>query len=197
MSAKRLTKQVVDALQPGAVDYVQWCGKLPGFGCRVRPSGRKSLIAMYRAGGRNTTPRKVTIGAFGKITVEEARIEAGKILAKAELGDDVAAERARIRAGMTVAELCDEYLVEGIDKKKPSTIVTDESRIERHIRPLLGRERIGAVTRADVTRFLRDVANGKTARDTKTGKHGRSIVRGGRGAPPERCGCSAASSPSR
>ena len=73
MSAKRLTKQVVDALQPGASEYVQWCGKLPGFGCRVRPSGHKSFIAMYRAGGRNTTPRKVTIGAYGKITVEEAR----------------------------------------------------------------------------------------------------------------------------
>ena len=137
---------------------------------------------MYRAGGRNTTPRKVTIGVFGKLTVEEARTAAGRVLAKAELGDDVAAERARIRAEMTVSELCDEYLVEGIDKKKASTIVTDRSRIERHIRPLLGRKRIGAVTRADVTRFLRDVANGKTARDTKTGKHGRSIVRGGRGA---------------
>ena len=137
---------------------------------------------MYRAGGRNTTPRKVTIGVFGKLTVEEARTAAGRVLAKAELGDDVAAERARIRAEMTVSELCDEYLVEEIDKKKASTIVTDRSRIERHIRPLLGRKRIGAVTRADVTRFLRDVANGKTARDTKTGKHGRSIVRGGRGA---------------
>jgi integrase len=182
MSARRLTKQVVDGLQPRTVDYVQWCGKLPGFGCRVRPSGHKSFITMYRAGGRNTPPRKVTIGSYGKLTVEEARTEAGKILAKAELGDDVAAERARVRAEMTVSELCDEYLREGIDNKKLSTIITDKSRIERHIRPLLGGKRIGAVTRGDIAKFLRDVANGKTARDTKTGRHGRSIVKGGRGA---------------
>jgi hypothetical protein len=39
----------------------RWCGKLPGFGCRVRATGHKSFIVMYRAGGRNATPRKVTI----------------------------------------------------------------------------------------------------------------------------------------
>src|ERR1700719_2935984 len=128
MTSKRLTKTVVDALRPNGQDYVEWCGKLRGFGCRVRPSGHKSFIAMYRAGGRNSAARKVTIGAYGKITVEEARAEAAKILAKAELGNDVAAERARARAEITVSALCDEYLVEGVGNKKESTIATDRSR---------------------------------------------------------------------
>jgi integrase len=126
--------------------------------------------------------RKVTIGTYGKLTVEEAREAALKILAKAELGDDVAATRAKQRAEITVAQLCDEYLVDGCDLKKESTIVTDKSRIERHIKPLLGRKRIGEVKRADIERFMRDVANGKTAHDEKTGKHGRAIVTGGKGA---------------
>ena len=182
MTTKRLTKQIIDGLVPRPTDYVLWCGKLPGFGCRVRPSGHKSFIAMYRAGGRNATPRKVTIGVYGKLTVEQAREEASKILAKAELGEDVALLRARTRAEMTVSELCDEYMREGVDHKKPSTIATDHSRIECHIRPLLGRKRIGVVTRADIGQFLRDVAAGKARRNTKTGKHGLSIVRGGRGA---------------
>lgn len=65
MTGKRLTKQIVDDLAPRDTDYVVWCGKLPGFGCRVRPSGHKSFIVMYRAGGRNATPRKVTIGRAG------------------------------------------------------------------------------------------------------------------------------------
>ena len=182
MTSKRLTKSVVDGLHPNGQDYVAWCRQLRGFGCRVRPSGHKSFIAMYRAGGRNSAARKVTIGAYGKITVEEARAEATKILAKAELGNDVAAERARARAEMTVSALCNEYLDEGLVNKKPSTIATDKSRIERHIRPLLGRKRIGEVTRGDVAKFLRDVAQGKTARDVKTGKRGRSIVKGGKGA---------------
>src|SRR5437868_820993 len=105
MTARRLTKRIVDDLIPRNTDYVVWCGQLKGFGCRVRATEHKSFIAMYRTGGRNTPQRKVTIGAYGKITVEEARQEAAKILAKAELGQDVALQRARERAEMTVANL--------------------------------------------------------------------------------------------
>jgi integrase len=140
-----------------------------------------SYVAMYRTGGRNTPLRKVTIGKVGKLTAEEARKEAEAILAKAELGQDVAQERAKARAEQTVAELCDIYLAEGCDTKKASTIISDRGRIERHIKPLLGRKLICEVTSPDVERFLRDVANGKTAADVKTGKHGRAIVRGGKG----------------
>jgi hypothetical protein len=66
MTARRLTKQIVDALTPRDTDYVEWCGKLRGFGCRVRPSGRKAFICQYRVGGRNAPLRKVTIGGYGK-----------------------------------------------------------------------------------------------------------------------------------
>ena len=182
MAMDRLTKTVVDGLEPRVSDYVTWCGKLPGFGCRVRPSGSKSFIAQYRVGGRNSPVRKVTIGTYGKLTVEQARDKAAKVLAKAELGEDVAGDRAKERAEMMVAHLCDEYLAEGCESKKASTLATDRGRIERHIKPLLGKKRIGEVQRLDVERFLRDVANGKTATDVKTGKHGRAIVTGGKGA---------------
>ncbi len=181
MSAKRLSKEVIDGLETKASDYVQWCGKLAGFGCRVRPSGAKSFIVQYRVGGRNTPVRKITIGAFGKLTVEAARKSASEILAKAELGEDVAARRSKKRAEMSVAQLCDEYLVDGCALKKASTIITDRGRIERHIKPLLGKKPISEVGRADIERFMRDVANGKTAVNIKTGKHGRAIVTGGKG----------------
>lgn len=182
VNSKKLTKQVVDGLPITAKDHVIWCGKLPGFGCRIRPSGHKTFIVMYRVGGRNAALQKVTIGAYGKITVEEARVEAVKILAKAELGEDVGAERARVRAEMTLSQLCSEYLDQGVENKKASTLATDRSRISRHIIPLLGKKRIGEVKQADVSRFLRDIATGRTARDVKTIKHGRSIVKGGKGA---------------
>lgn len=181
MASGKLTKSVVDSLVPSERDYVRWCRILHGFGCRVRSTGHKSFIAQYRAGGRNAAVRKVTIGTYGKITVEQAREEAARILAKAELGEDVALQRARIRAEITVSELCDEYLRDGVEHKKASTLATDRSRIESHIRPLLGGKRIGAVSRADIAQFLRDVSQGKTRRDARTRKHGRSIVRGGRG----------------
>ena len=52
----------------------------------------------------------------------------------------------------------------------------------RHIVPLLGAKRVIELTKADVNRFLRDVASGKTATVEKTKKlRGKSIVRGGSG----------------
>ena len=150
----------VDRLKADGRDYVIWCSDLPGFGCRVRASGSKSFIVQYRLGGRNSTARKVTIGACTKLTADDARKAAAKVLAKAELGEAVAAERARKRAEMTVAQLCDEYIGRGCVAKKDATLSTDKGRIERHIKPLLGRRRIGDVRRGDVEAFLNDVANG-------------------------------------
>jgi integrase len=182
MDGQKLTKRVVDALPVRSTEYVLWCGQLAGFGCRVWPSGKKTFITQYRVGGAKSPTRKVTIGVLGKFTVEQARDEAIRILAQAQLGEDEAANRASFRAEMTVAELCDEYMREGVDHKKPSTIASDHCRIDSHIKPLLGKKRISEVTGADISKFLRDIANGKARRDQKTAKkRGRSIVRGGKG----------------
>lgn len=181
MANPRITKRTIDALEADGRDYVRWDSELKGFGVRVRPSGAKSFVSVYRTGGRNSPLRKVTIGAVGKIEVKKAREAARKIIAGAELGHDHAAERARVRAEMTLAQVCDLYLAEGCETKKASTFVTDRGRIERHIKPLLGKKRVGEVTRVDVERFLRDVASGKTAADVKTKKRGRAIVQGGKG----------------
>lgn len=80
-----------------------------------------------------------------------------------------------------MAELCEQYLLHGCGTKKASTLATDRGRIERHIKPLMGRRKVQEVTRADVKKFLQDIARGKTAADIKTGKRGRAIVRGGQG----------------
>jgi integrase len=172
----------VDALEARDSDYVTWCGHLPGFGLRVRPSGRKTFVAQYDFGGRRGVTRKVTIGAYGPWTVDDARKKAREILTDAKRGIDVAGEKSKRRAEMTVAELCDDYLKQGCDNKKPSTLATDRGRIERHIKPRLGKRRISDITKVDIATFMREIANGKTATDVKTGKHGRAIVTGGKGA---------------
>lgn len=181
MVSGRITKRTVDGLKPAAKEFVHWDGELTGFGVRVRPTGSMSFVAVYRTGGRNTPLRRVTIGTVGKIEADKAREEARVIIRQAELGHDRAAEKAKARAEMTFAQLCDLYLAEGCDTKKPSTLVSDRGRIERHIKPLLGKKRVGEIERGDVERFMRDVANGKTAADVKTGKFGRAIVEGGKG----------------
>ncbi|MBO6756348.1 MAG: tyrosine-type recombinase/integrase [Roseibium sp.] len=180
MSNERLTKTIVERAEPRASDHTIWCGKLRGFGCRVWPSGKKTFIAQYRIGGRSGKLRKKTLGTYGVLTVDQARKEAEKYLALAQTGQDLAGEERQVRTEMTVSELCDEYLEHGVALKKASTVATDVGRINAHIRPLLGKRKISTVKRADIERFMHDVAKGKTAHDKRTEK-GRSIVRGGKG----------------
>jgi integrase len=95
---------------------------------------------------------------------------------------DPAEARDEAKNDLTISDLCDLYRTEGCTTKKPSTLATDRGRIERHIKPVLGKMRVRQVRRADVERLLRDVADGKTATDKKTGPRGRAIVTGGKGA---------------
>lgn len=183
----KLTKTVVDSLKPGTPDYFVWDDLLPGFGVRVRPSGRKTYIAQYRAGGRT---RRVKIGHHGPLTVEEARKEAKAILGDVARGEDPQEDRITRRKTLTVAQLCDTYIEtaeagmirgKGGRAKKASTLATDCGRIERHIKPLLGTKLVTEVTPADVNRFIRDVASGKTAVVEKTKPRGKAVVEGGTG----------------
>ena len=179
----RLTKAVIDRADPKEPDYFLWDGELKGFGVKIAKGGRKSYVCKYRVGSGRTAPtRRMTIGAHGSPwTIDQARAEARKILGRVANGDDPAKEKQDAKRQITVAELCDLYVEQGCATKKPSTLVTDRGRIERHIKPLLGKKKVPDVTRADIKRFLQDVANGKTANDVKTGLHGRAIVRGGKG----------------
>ena len=52
---------------------------------------------------------------------------------------------------------------------------------ERHIKPRLGRLAVADVTRADVERFMHEIAEGKTAATIKTRKRGLARVTGGKG----------------
>jgi integrase len=173
----RITKRIVDGM---AANTTIWDDELPGFGVRCRESGGKFYFLKYRVGARQ---RWATVGRHGAPwTSEQARKEALRLLGEIASGNDPGVVREADRKASTMGQLCDVYLAEGVATKKASTVRNDVSRIERHIRPLLGHHKIRDVTRADVERFQRDVASGKTAKDQRTGYRGRSIVTGGTGA---------------
>jgi site-specific recombinase XerD len=130
--------------------------------------------------------RWFTIGKHGSPwTPDMARDEARKLLVNVTEGSDPAADKATTRKAATVAELCDQYLaavesgrllIRG-KPKKPSTLVTDRSRIFAHIKPLLGSRKVATVMSQDVEQFMHDVATGKTAKPRTGGAH----VEGGKG----------------
>jgi integrase len=183
MATVKLSKRVVDAASKEARVLFLWDSELTGFGLKVTPVGKKVYVCQYRlGGGRRGTVKRYTIGAHGAPwTVDSARAEAKRVLAVAATGGDPAVDKQEARRALTVAELCDIYLKEGCATKKASTLATDRGRIERHIKPLLGNKKAVSVTRADVRRFLQDVATGKTAANVKTKPRGRAIVKGGKG----------------
>ncbi len=182
MPVGKITKRAVDAANPDGRDAYLWDSELTGYGLKVTPGGTRVYLVQYRLGGRRGRTRRVTIGKHGSPwTPETARKEAKRLLGEVAAGRDPAEEKAKARDDMTVDELCDLYLAEGCSTKKPSTLSVDRGRIERHIKPLLGRKRARSVTRSDVERLLRDVAAGKTARVEKTRPRGRANVRGGKG----------------
>ena len=158
MPSSKITKSVVDNAISGETDWFLWDTELTGFGLKISKGGRKSYVCQYRtAGGRSGDDRRLTIGQHGSPwTVEIARAEARKILGRAANGEDPALEKQDLKKRLSVAELCDQYLQHGCGTKKASTLATDRGRIERHIKPLLGRKKVQDVTRADVKKFLQD-----------------------------------------
>ncbi|TDH38561.1 site-specific integrase [Pseudohoeflea suaedae] len=186
----KITKTFLDKQEPRDQPYIVWCSDLVGFGVRVFPSGRKVFYCDYRT--RDTLQRRrMSIGAYGKLTVEEARNQARIVLGDAVKGEDPANERRTRRKSLTVNQLCDDYLDaaekglilgKGRRPKKPSTLYIDRGRIERHIRPLLGGKLVVDLSRADINKFVADVTTGKTAKVEKTGRlRGKSVVQGGAG----------------
>ncbi|HRO00971.1 MAG: tyrosine-type recombinase/integrase [Devosia sp.] len=184
----KLTKRIVDAADVREKDYFVWDDELPGFGLRVFASGKRSYLIQYRAAGRT---RRYTIGLHGVWTPETARQEAKVQLGRVARGDNPSEERQLDHKAITVKELCALYtadlnagliLGKGGRPKKPTTIVTDTGRIERHIIPLIGARRVKDLTKADINKVLKDIMAGKTRVAVKTKKlRGKAIVRGGAG----------------
>src|SRR5258708_30060687 len=114
----KLTKRVVDAARAARGELFLWDDELPGFGLRVKASGAKSFLVQYRnANGRS---RRLTVGRYGVLTVEEGRRQAKLALAAVVKGADPAESKKLARGAMMIEELCVGYL----GKAKAGLILT-------------------------------------------------------------------------
>jgi Arm DNA-binding domain len=119
----RITKRLVDGLKAGKEEYFIWDDKHVGFGVRVQPSGAMSYVVKYRAGsGRGAPTRRVTLNQVGKITPDQARDLARKVLGSAAHGSDPAATKAAGRRAATLGEVAECFLAHHAEaKRKAST----------------------------------------------------------------------------
>src|SRR3954467_13028045 len=96
----KLTKGTIDALPILSSDKIYWDTGSPGFGVKVTPKGRKVFIVLYRTGGAGSRLRKYTIGAYGRVTLHQARVAAQRIYAARLEGRDPASEKREAKRRM-------------------------------------------------------------------------------------------------
>jgi integrase len=173
-----LTQRTVDALRAGAAEQFLWDDGLPGFGIRLKPSGKATYLIQYRIGRRT---RRTAIGSTRTYKLEKAREKARRMLVAAKDGIDHSAVKRAGRRAESIKELAERYLAEYAgERKKVSSATTDSRNIRNHILPLIGTLPVRDVTRADVEAFMRKVRSGATARQEKLARTLRR-VRGGPG----------------
>ena len=97
MPKAKLTKRLIDDLQPGLKDAFYWDTDITGLALKVTPKGKKTFLVQYRPGGRKSPTRKVFIGPYSTVTLHKARKEAKRILGLRADGRDPALEMQQAR----------------------------------------------------------------------------------------------------
>ncbi len=158
MPEGRVSKRSVDALScPAGLDRVfLWDDDLAGFGIGAFPTGRKVYVAQYRQNGRS---KRITLGTHGRLTPDEARIEAKKVLGSVAKGADPLADRKASKAIPTFREVADRYMAEHVrSKRTTSTADTYEGLLRNHVLPALGSVRVCDLKRVNVAKLHHDLA---------------------------------------
>ena len=166
MLKAKLTKRVVDCLEPTDRRYIAFDTDLTGFGVRVTPSGHKSWVVEYRPGegGRSVGKKRLSLGATNKVTAEQARRKAREILAAVQLGADPASERSKSRDTPSFKGFAERYLSEEAEVKlKERTVANYRIYFRKHATPRIGTLKLNAVTKADIAKLHRAIGKEKPA----------------------------------
>lgn len=117
----KLTKSIVDSITaPADRDQAFYRdAQLKGFAVRVTASGVKSFIVEKLV---NRKVRRMTIGRYGEITVEQARREAQKMLGKIATGIDPRAEKQTAELHATTLDQVFKDYIKARRELKPRTL---------------------------------------------------------------------------
>ena len=169
-SSVRLSKRIVERLATESNTRVVFDSDLPGFGVRVYPTGRKTYVVQSRGPHGS---RRVTLGAHGTLTVQQARAQAAAAIARIKAGRDPLERETGTVSEPTVADLAERYLTEQVALRcKPATLRRYRQVLRNQILPSLGELPVASVRRRHVA------ALHHALRDTPTSaNHARDILR--------------------
>jgi integrase len=161
----KLTKSLIEAAAPRNAEYVIWDTEVPGLGLRIRPTGRKVFIVVFRHGGNL---RKLTLKRFGAMTLDQARREARVALGQVAKGEDPTEAKRASRAPEpepepvpTLKMLVDRYLKQYAERHhKPHTLREDRRLLNKVVLEKIGEDTpVVAIGRAHATKLREDLGD--------------------------------------
>lgn len=152
----KLSKSLIAAINPAGQEVVVWDSSLPGFGLRAKSTGVKTFVIQYR--NRAGRSRRLSIGNLGKITLDQARKEAIRLLGQVATGHDPAEERRMLRKSETIEQLADVYMRDHCAGRcKPRTIEAHKWLLKKYIKPRLGKRKLLDLRPVDVAKLHADL----------------------------------------
>ncbi len=148
----KITKRLVEAIEPENKDVIIRDSELKGFICKVTPKGKRVYMLYYRT--KDGRERRPSIGIHGHITCDQARDIALNWLSDAAKGKDPSQEKKSEKVYTTIADLSERYLEEYASiYKKPASIRNDKLFLKHYIIPTLGKIKINSLTSKDIANF--------------------------------------------
>lgn len=167
MATGLITKQRVDALNPGPKDIFLWDTGVKGFGVKITPTGTRTYIYQYRMGGRGSKVRRYTIGLHGAWTPDAARKEARKVAQMVDQGIDPATEKQkkhRDDVTLAFAAYAERFIDEYLRSEWKGGFDLAEGLLKRFAIPAFRQRPISSITRADISSLMDKLADRPASR---------------------------------
>ncbi len=160
----KLTKRIIENTTPDKSKYIVLRDdQVSGFGIRISSTGRRVFFFRYRLGGRNGIDKRINIGKFGDLTVDEARKiarqYAGEVAGGRDpLGDRNEAqkkakeERDRARA-LKISKVAEVYIEKHL-KPNNRTWKNTVRILNKEILPHIGSQTLDKFNRQDMTKLV-------------------------------------------
>lgn len=171
MQGRRLTARFVETVSTILDRETHPDIAIRGLELRVTKLGRKSWTLRYRRKSDKKL-RRLTLGTFPAISLEEARQGSREHLAAIGRGADPASTLQERKRAETFAEIVDEWVERhGRPNKGSRTLRDDQAMLRRHILPRIGDLKVRDITKRDVIKLLDHVMAQPDAR------HGQRALR--------------------
>jgi integrase len=148
---------MVEKIAPEAGrDLFVWDSKVPGFGVRVYPSGKRMYVFQYRS--KSGRQRRVAIGLHGPFTVDKARDAAADLYEAVRKGRDPVEEQkaAARRTSDNIEVVAEDFVQRYLAGKGRAQSYIDDTRatFANHVLARWRGREIKTITRRDVVELL-------------------------------------------